>query len=86
MEDESSPSQDTNLKFMTSLLQLAVGARSMLREEEFVMPKPADQLISTFYPILSTYILEVQLRDADETDGEILNDLNFKDGISINLS
>lgn len=69
VEDESSPSQDADLKCMTSMLQLAVGARTMLREEEYSLPKPADHLISTFYPILSTYILEVQLRDADETDG-----------------
>ena len=72
MENESSPSSDSDLGFMTSLLQLAVGARSMLREEEYDFPKPADALISTFYPILSTYILDVLLRGTDGTDGKEL--------------
>ena len=77
VEAESSPSSDADLGFMTSMLQLAVNARTMLREEEYTFPKPADQLISTFYPILSTFILEVQMRDADETIGKSLFPLWF---------
>lgn len=70
VESEGSPSSDLDLVFMTRLMQLAVGARGMLRERQYHFPGAADHLLKTFYPILSTFILEVQLREPEETDGE----------------
>ena len=70
VERETSPSDDADLVFMTRLLQLAVGARSMLREKQYKFPEPSHALLHVFYPILTGYILEVQLREADEADGE----------------
>jgi hypothetical protein len=69
VEDESSPSSDSDLLFMTCLMQLAVGARSMLRERRYQFPQASQDLLKTFYPILSTFILEVQLREPNDTDG-----------------
>lgn len=69
VEREGSPSSDTDIVFLTRLMQLAVGARGMLRERQYAFPEAADHLLKTFYPILSTFILEVQLREPDETDG-----------------
>lgn len=70
VESEGSPSQDPSVIFLTRLLQLAVASRTMLRERQYCFPAASDQLLKTFYPILSTFILEVQLREPDETDGD----------------
>ena len=70
VEEELSPSSDPDLVFMTCLLQLAVGARQMLRERRYAFPAASQDLLKTFYPILSTFILEVQLREPNDTDGD----------------
>ena len=69
MESEGSPATDPDLVFMTRLMQLAVGARTMLRDKSYAFPVVSNDLLKTFFPILSTFILEVQLREPDEADG-----------------
>ena len=69
VESEAPASSDSDLVFMTCLLQLAVGARQMLRERRYHFPEVSNDLLKTFYPILSSFILEVQLREPNETDG-----------------
>ena len=69
MESEGSPATDPDLVFMTRLMQLAVGARTMLRDKSYAFPAVSNDLLKTFFPILSTFILEVQLREPDEADG-----------------
>jgi len=69
VEEEQSPSSDPDLVFMTCLLQLAVGARQMLRERRYHFPSASQDLLKTFYPILSTFILEVQLREPNDSEG-----------------
>ena len=72
VESEAPASSDDNLIFMTCLMQLAVGARQMLRERRYKFPEVSSDLLKTLYPILSSFILEAQLRDSDETDGTFL--------------
>ena len=69
MESEAPASSDTDLVFMTCLMQLAMGARKMLRERKYQFPEVSNDLLKTFYPILSSFILEVQLREPNDTDG-----------------
>lgn len=70
MESEKPASSDSDLVFMTCLMQLAVGARRMLRERQYVFPEVSDDLLKNFYPILSAFILDVQMREPNETDGK----------------
>lgn len=72
VESEAPASSDTDLVFMTCLMQLAVGARKMLRERKYHFPEVSSDLLKTFYPILSSFILEVQLREPNETDGRAI--------------
>ena len=48
---------------MTCLLQLAVGARQMLRHKHYKFPEASEDLLTTFYPILLGFIMDVQMRD-----------------------
>ena len=40
VEEEKSPSEDPDLTFLTSLMQLAVGCRAMLRGRRFSFRQP----------------------------------------------
>lgn len=82
MESEAPASSDTDLVFMTCLMQLAMGARKMLRERKYQFPEVSNDLLKTFYPILSSFILEVQLREPNDTDGERSEDCSRPEGLS----
>jgi hypothetical protein len=69
VENELAPSDDADLVFLTRLLQLAAGCRSMLRSRKYSFPAADPELLHTFYPVLTSCILEVQLRDEDDTCG-----------------
>lgn len=71
MEAEQSPSDDPDLVFLTSLLQLAVGTRAMLRSRRFSFPAADHELLHSFYPALMNFMLEVQIQDPDEPDGAL---------------
>ena len=45
----------------------------MLREQRYIFAAAAPELLHTFYPILTGYILEVQLRDDTEPSGMHFN-------------
>ena len=70
MEEEKSPSEDADLSFLTSLLQLAVGCRAMLRARRFCFPAANPELLHSFYPLIMNFMLEVQMQDLAEPDGE----------------
>ncbi len=71
VEEEKSPSDDADLTFLTSLLQLAVGCRAMLRGRRFSFPAADPELLRSFYPLLMNFMLEVLFRDGSEVlDGE----------------
>ena len=69
-EEMKSPSEDPDLTFLTSLLQLAVGCRSMLRGRRFSFPAADPELLHSFYPLIMNFMLEVQMKDGPEPDGE----------------
>ncbi len=72
VEEEKSPSDDPDLTFLTSLLQLAVGCRAMLRGRRFSFPAADPELLRSFYPLIMNFMLEVLFRDGSElVDGEI---------------
>lgn len=58
-----------DLVFLTRLLQLATGCRAMLRSRKYSFPPADPELLHTFYPVLTSCILEVQLRDEDDVSG-----------------
>ena len=68
MEAEQSASDDPDLVFLTSLLQLAVGCRSMLRSRRFSFPAADPELLHSFYPLIMNFMLEVQIQDLNEPD------------------
>lgn len=70
VEEEKSPSEDPDLSFLTSLLQLAVGCRAMLRARRFNFPAADPELLHSFYPLIMNFMLEVQMQDLSEPDGE----------------
>ena len=72
MDEEKSPSEDPDLNFLTSLLQLAVGCRAMLRARRFSFPAADPELLHSFYPLIMNFMLEVQIQDLSEPDGEAL--------------
>ena len=68
VEAEQSASDDPDLVFLTSLLQLAAGCRSMLRSRRFSFPAADPELLHSFYPLIMNFMLEVQIQDPNEPD------------------
>ncbi|KAK9806710.1 hypothetical protein WJX72_000208 [[Myrmecia] bisecta] len=64
-EAENHPSEDADLVFLTRLLRLAMGCRKMLRERAYSFPAASSELLSTFYPILTGYVVESLCQDSD---------------------
>ncbi|CAL5228021.1 g11083 [Coccomyxa viridis] len=79
VEEEKSPSEDPDLTFLTSLMQLAVGCRAMLRGRRFSFPAADPELLRSFYPLLMNFMLEVLFRDGSEVldDGKTEVDANL---------
>ena len=71
VEAEQSASDDPDLVFLTSLLQLAAGCRAMLRSRRFSFPAADPELLHSFYPLIMNFMLEVQIQDPNESDGRL---------------
>ena len=71
VEAEQSASDDPDLVFLTSLLQLAAGCRAMLRSRRFSFPAADPELLHSFYPLIMNFMLEVQIQDPNEPDGRL---------------
>ncbi|BDA45944.1 Negative elongation factor B [Coccomyxa sp. Obi] len=70
VENQQVPSEDSDLAFLTRLLQLAVGCRSMLRYRKYSFPAADPDLLGTFYPELISCMLDMQDVDDDYVDDD----------------
>eukprot|EP00884_Botryococcus_braunii_P001342 jgi/Botrbrau1/11208/Bobra.0075s0004.1 len=54
------PKEDPDLVFLTRLVQLAVGCRTMMRERKYTIPPASQLLLHDFLPLLGNMIIEYQ--------------------------
>lgn len=70
VEVQAVPKEDKDLVFLTQLLTLAVGVRSMLREGAYDFPDPDPEVLNTLYPLIADLILDAELMEVDDEDGQ----------------
>jgi negative elongation factor B len=70
VEVQAVPKDDNDLVFLTQLLTLAVGVRSMLREGTYDFPEADPEVLNTLYPLIADLILDAELMDADDEDDD----------------
>jgi negative elongation factor B len=69
VEVQAVPKDDKDLVFLTQLLTLAVGVRTMLRDGTYDFPEPDPEVLNTLYPLIADLMLDAELMDVDG-DGE----------------
>ncbi|KAK9843275.1 hypothetical protein WJX74_009608 [Apatococcus lobatus] len=68
-EKQETPATDQTLAFLTRLLQLATGCRTMLREKQFSFPAVSPHLMHDFYPLLTGCVLDSLVREDEPLPG-----------------
>jgi len=68
VEVQAVPKEDKDLVFLTQLLTLAVGVRSMLRDGTYDFPEPDPEVLNTLYPLVADLILDAELIEVDDED------------------
>lgn len=59
---EAIPKDDEALKYMTWLLDLGLGAATIIQQQTFHTPKPEKEILQNFYPLLAFRILDDEQR------------------------
>lgn len=62
VEREAIPKDDERLKYITHLLALGLQARSMIRDQNFRLPRPEKEVMQTFFPLLASRIRTSSIR------------------------
>lgn len=70
VEVQAVPKEDKDLVFLTQLLTLAVGVRSMLRDGAYDFPDADPEVLNTLYPLIADLILDAELMEVDDADGD----------------
>ena len=84
VEEQKVPQDNLDVVFLTQLLTLAVGARTMLRENgtgvDCDFPEPDPELLNTLYPLIADFILDAELMEVDaDEDGQSAEDEDEED-------